>query len=96
LTGLLLFLPWWDRIDLPAVLTAAPLPGSQMIPAAQAVRSLLATKLIGPERQSHVMDLVMDHAIAVFAGIHVVPKRSYLAAYSPRVDHRACLRLREA
>ena len=45
-----------------------------MIPAAQAVRSLLAMKLIGTERQSHVMDLVVDQAIAVFAGIHVVPK----------------------
>jgi hypothetical protein len=35
-----------------------------MIPAAQAVRSLLAMKLIGTERKSHVMDLVMDQAIA--------------------------------
>jgi hypothetical protein len=67
-----------------------------MIPAAQAVRSLLAMKLIGTERKSHVMDLVMDQAIAVFAGINVVPKRSYLAAYSSRVDHRTCLRCMEA
>jgi len=85
-----------DRIDLPAVLAAAHLPGSQMIPSAQAVRSLLAMKLIGTERKSHVMDLVMDQAIAVFAGINVVPKRSYLAAYSSRIDHGACLRLMEA
>ena len=34
----------------------------------------MAMKLIGTERQSHVMDLVVDQAIAVFAGIHVVPK----------------------
>jgi hypothetical protein len=53
-------------------------------------------KLIGTERKSHVMDLVMDQAIAVFAGINVVPKRSYLAAYSSRVDHRTCLRCMEA
>jgi hypothetical protein len=96
LAGLFLFLPLLDRIDLPAVLAAAHLPGSQMIPSAQAVRSLLAMKLIGTERKSHVMDLVMDQAIAVFAGINVVPKRSYLAAYSSRIDHRACLRLMEA
>jgi hypothetical protein len=96
LAGLFLFVPLLDRIDLSAVVTAARLPGSQMIPAAQAVRSLLAMKLIGTERKSHVMDLVMDQAIALFAGINVVPKRSYLAAYSSRIDHRACLRFMDA
>lgn len=92
LAGLFLFVPLLDRIDLVQVVTAAGLPGSQMIPAEQAVRSLLALKLMGAERKSHVMDLVMDQAIAVFAGLNVVPKRSYLAAYSSRIDHKACLR----
>jgi hypothetical protein len=96
LAGLFLFVPLLDRIDLHTVLTAARLPGSQMIPAAQAVRSLLALKLIGIERKSHVMDLVADQAIALFAGINTVPKRSYLAAYSSRIDHKVCLRFMEA
>ena len=96
LAGLFLFVPLLDRIDLQKVVTAARLPGSKMIPAAQAVASLLALKLMGAERKSHVMDLDMDQAIAVFAGINVVPKRSYLAAYSSRIDHKACLRLMEA
>ena len=96
LAGLFLFVPLLDRIDLHKVVTTARLPGSKMIPAAQAVASLLALKLIGAERKSHVMDLVMDQAIALFAGINVVPKRSYLAAYSSRIDHKACLRFMEA
>lgn len=96
LAGLFLFVPLLDRINLHSVVTAARLPGSKMIPAAQAVGSLLALKLIGAERKSHVMDLVMDQAIALFAGINVVPKRSYLAAYSSRIDHKACLRFMEA
>jgi hypothetical protein len=96
LAGLFLFLPLLDRIDLQAIVTAAHLPSSQMIPAAQAFRSLLALKLIGTERKSHVMDLVTDRAIALFAGINVVPKRSYLAAYSSRIDHKVCLRFMEA
>lgn len=96
LAGLFLFVPLLDRIDLQGVVTAARLPTSKMIPAAQAVRSLLAMKLIGAERKSHVMDLVMDQAIALFAGINVVPKRSYLAAYSSRIDHKVCLRFMEA
>jgi DDE family transposase len=75
---------------------AARLPGSQMIPAPCAVRSLLALKLLGKERKSHVMDLVFDEAVALFAGLNCVPKRSYLAAYSSRVDHRANLRFMDA
>jgi hypothetical protein len=69
------------------------LPGSGMIPAEQAVRSLLALKLIGKERKSHVMDLVFDEGIAIFAGLNAVPKRSYLAAYSSRVSHETNLEL---
>ncbi len=96
LAGLFLFVPLLDRIDMTRVVRAARLPGSKMIPAEQAVRSLLALKLVGAERKSHVMDLVLDQAIAVFAGINVVPKRSYLAAYSSRVDHKTNLALMEA
>ena len=96
LAGLFLFVPLLQTIDLTRVVTHARLPGSSMIPAAQALRSLLALKLLGAERKSHVMDLVLDQAIAVFAGLNVVPKRSYLAAYSSRVDHKANLRLMDA
>ena len=67
-----------------------------MIPAQQAVRTLLALKLLGAERKSHVMDLVFDPAIALFAGLNVVPKRSYLAAYSSRVDHQVNRKLMAA
>lgn len=91
--GLFLFVLLMRDIDLGPVLKQARLPGSQMIPAEQALRSLLALKLIGKERKSHVMDLVFDQGIALFAGLNVIPKRSYLAAYSSRIDRRANLRL---
>jgi hypothetical protein len=94
--GLFLFLPVMQDIRLGEVVRQVGLPGSAMIPAEQAVRSLLALKLLGIERKSHVMDLVCDQGIALFAGLNAVPKRSYLAAYSSRVDHRMCLRLLEA
>ena len=96
LAGLFVFVPLLEGINLERVVEAARLPGSQMIPAEQAVRSLLALKLLGKERKSHVMDLVFDEAVALFAGLNVVPKRSYLAAYSSRVDQRANLRLMDA
>jgi hypothetical protein len=91
--GLFFFLPLLQSIDLTGVLRTADLPGSDMIPVEQAVRSLLALKLIGKERKSHVMDLVFDQGIALFAGLNVVPKRSYLSSYSSRIDHRTTLRL---
>jgi len=91
--GLFLFVPLMQAIDLGSVVRKASLPGSNMIPAEQAMRSILALKLIGKERKSHVMDLVFDEGIALFAGLNAVPKRSYLAAYSSRVGHRTNLRL---
>jgi hypothetical protein len=96
LGGLWFFVPLMRDIRLAEVLSRADLPGSIPIPAEQAVRTLLALKLIGKERKSHVMDLVCDEGIALFAGLNVVPKRSYLAAYSSRVDRRADLRLLDA
>jgi hypothetical protein len=62
------------------------LPGSQMVPAAHAVRSLLALKLFGNARHSHVMSYVLDEGLALFAGLNVTPKRSFLTEYSCRID----------
>ncbi len=86
--GLFIFIPLMKEIDLGSIVRKAALPGSRMIPAEQAVRTLLGLKLLGKERHSHVMDLVFDPGIALFAGLNVVPQRSYLAAYSSRVDAR--------
>lgn len=94
--GLFLFVPLMRQLDLAAVVRQAALPTSKMIPAEQAVRTLLALKLLGKERKSHVMDLVFDPGIALFVGLNVVPKRSYLAAYSSRIDRRGTGRLMDA
>jgi hypothetical protein len=96
LGGLFLFVPLMKDVRFQQVLGQAELPGSRMVPAEQALRTLLALKLVGTERKSHVMDLVCDPGIALFAGLNVVPKRSYLASYSSRVDRRACVRLMAA
>jgi hypothetical protein len=89
LGGLFVFVPLLRELRLTEVIQQAQLPGSVMIPAEQAVRTLLALKLVGIQRKSHVMDLVSDDGIALFAGLNVVPKRSYLAAYSSSIDDRA-------
>jgi hypothetical protein len=96
LAGPFLFAPLPHRMDIARVVKAVRRPGSKRIPAEQALRSLLALKLMGAERKSHVMDLVLDPAIALFAGLNVVLQRFYLVDYSSRVDHKASLCLREA
>jgi hypothetical protein len=84
--GLFLFLPTLATLPFDRILRQAGLPGSQMVPAAHAVRSLLALKLFGNARHSHVMSYVLDEGLALFAGLNVIPKRSFLTEYSCRID----------
>ncbi len=84
--GLYLFLPWLISADLDTLLARGGFPGSKMVPAACALRSLLALKLFGNARHSHVMSSVLDEGLALFAGLNVVPKRSFLTEYSCRVE----------
>lgn len=86
--GLFLFVPDLVRVQLDQVATAARLPGSKMIPATHALRASLALKLWSLERKRHVMAVVTDEGLALFAGLNVTPKKSYLSEYSSRVDPR--------
>ncbi len=86
--GLFLFLPDLVPLDLDRLATAGRLPGSQMIPAAHALRASLALKLWSIERKHHVMGWVTDEGLALFAGLNVTPKKSYLSEYASRIDHR--------
>ena len=83
--GLFLFLPHLVPTRLDAILERASFPGSKMIPAPCAIRSLLALKLFGNARHGHVMSAVLDEGLALFAGLNVVPKRSSLTEYSCRI-----------
>ncbi len=49
--------------------------------------SLLALKLVGVRRVSHVKDLAGDPAAAVFAGLAALPKATALTTYSHRLAH---------
>jgi hypothetical protein len=84
--GLFLFLPDLVSAKLDAVLERCNFPGSKMVPAACAMRSLLGLKLFGTARYSHVMSSVLDDGLALFAGLNVIPKRSFLTEYSCRIQ----------
>ena len=90
--GLFLFLPDLVRLDLDRAVTTAALPGSKMIPASHAVRASLAMKLWSIERKSHVMALLADEGFGLFAGLNVLPKKSFLSEYSCRIDHAKTMR----
>jgi hypothetical protein len=83
--GLFLFLPYLARIPLDQILGEVGFPGTEMVPAGHAMRSLLAMKLFGSARHSHGMSYVFDEGLALFAGLNAIPKRSYLTEYSCRI-----------
>jgi Transposase DDE domain len=84
--GLFLFLPLLATLPFDRLVRQAGFPGSAMIPAPHALRSLLALKLFGNARHSHVMSYVLDEGLALFAGLNVIPKRSFLTEYSCRLE----------
>ena len=86
--GLFLFAHDLARLDLDAMLKASDMPGSAMIPAGCAFRALLALKLWGVGRPSHVMPETLDPGLALFAGLNAMPKRASLTEYSCRIDPR--------
>jgi len=94
--GLFLFLPDLVRLNGEKLATAARLPGSRMIPAEHALRVCLALKLWSIERKSHIMPLVADKGLALFAGLNAFPKKSFLSEYSSRIEHMKTIRLLSA
>jgi transposase len=96
LGGLFFFIPFLARCDFPGLVQTAGYPGSKMIPATQALLSLLALKLCSREHKNHVMDLVLDEGLALFAGLNVVPKTTYLSTYADSISPKMNEKFRTA
>jgi transposase len=87
MAGLLLAVPDLVALDLPALVRSAGYPGTTTVPAISYLLSLLALKLTGTRRVSHVDDLLGDPAAGLFAGLQVLPKKTALTDYSYRLAH---------
>lgn len=85
--GLLLAVPELVALDLPGLVRSAGYPGTSVIPATSYVLSLLALKLVGMRRVSHVDDLAADVGAGLFAGLVALPKATALTTYSYRLSH---------
>lgn len=84
--GLFLFVPLLLESGWAKAVQQAGYPGTEQIPALQAMLALLAPKLIGKRRVSHVADLCTDEGAGLFAGLNVLPKTTYATDYSYRTE----------
>jgi hypothetical protein len=84
--GLFLFVPLLLELDFAAAAAAAGWPGSEMIGPVQAILALLAGKLLGQRRISHISDLCNDEGAGLFAGLNVLPKATFATDYSYRTE----------
>ena len=57
-----------------------------MVPPASALLSLLVLKLLDKERRSHIDDFNSDEALGLFAGLNILPKKSFATDYSYRTQ----------
>jgi hypothetical protein len=91
--GLFLFAPLLSQLRFDRLVNQAGYPGTAMVPAVSALLSLLALKLLDKERRSHIDDFNFDQALGLFAGLNVLPKKSFASAYSYRTgrDHQLTL-----
>jgi transposase len=84
--GLFLLVPELVALDLPGLVKEAGWPSTSQLPAIRSVLSLLALKLSGRRRRSHVRSVVHDPALGAFAGLNVLPKTWHLTTYSYRTS----------
>jgi len=82
--GLFLFLPLWARLGFDELAREAGSVGSRMVPADAALLGLLTLKLLDKERRSHIDDFNCEAALGLFAGLNVLPKKSFATDYSYR------------
>jgi hypothetical protein len=86
--GLFLFLPLLAQLGFDRLVRQADYPGSKMVPADAALLSLLTLKLLDKERRSHIEDFNCDEALGLFAGLNILPKKSFATDYSYRMQRR--------
>ena len=82
--GVFLFLPLLAQLGFDQLVEQAGYPGTKMVPAANALMSLLVLKLLDKERLSHIDDFNCDEALGLFAGLNILPKKSFATDYSYR------------
>jgi len=89
--GLFLFLPYIIESDILNVIKKCALPKSSAINSLQACLSILVLKLLGNDRLSKVDDYNQEPGLAIFAGLNIFPKPTYMCTYSCRTTEKILL-----
>ena len=91
--GVFLFLPLLAEVRFDQLVKRAGYPESKMVPVVSAMLSLLTMKLLDKERLNHIDDFNCDEALGLFAGLNVLPKKSFATDYSYRTTRQQQLKL---
>ena len=82
--GIFLFIPYIIESGVIDIVKKCALPGTSDIGCTHAALSMLALKLIGTERLSHIRAYDQEPVLGIFAGLNNLPKPSYMCSYSCR------------
>lgn len=84
--GIYLFVPYMINLGLDELIKKSSLPGTQQLSALNFFYSLLALKLVGEERLSHIDNYNFDEGFGFFAGLNMPPKPTAISTYSYNID----------
>jgi len=93
--GIFFFLPYIIESGIIDIIKNCSLPESSAINATQACLSMLALKLIGNERLSHMDAYDHEAGLGLFSGLNFLPKSTYMATYSCRTNEEMVMQLRK-
>lgn len=84
--GVFFFLPYIIESGIVDIVKKCPLPKSSDLDATHACLSILLLKLIGSDRLSHINAYDHEPTLALFSGLNVLPKSTYMTTYSCRTS----------
>lgn len=91
--GIFFFVPYIIESGIIDIIKSCGLPESSAIDATQACLSMLALKLIGSERLSHMDAYDHEPGWGLFSGLNFLPKSTYMATYSCRTSEDMVMQL---
>lgn len=91
--GIFFFIPYIIESGIIDIVKNCDLPESSSIDSTQACLSMLALKLIGNERLSHMDSYDHEPGLGLFSGLNFLPKSTYMATYSCRTNEEMVMQL---
>lgn len=89
IAGIFYFIPYMLQLDLNKLIAQSTFPETSQLGKLNSVFSILALKLIGQERLSHIDNYNMDSGFGLFSGLNYLPKPSTISKYSYGIDKQA-------